>query len=1663
MPNMNFGVSSAPVSQSYLTPRTPVSQGGSLLEDTPENRLRTEQLTNNLFATKYAESTGENPIARVGKLLGAASIDMVDMVGSSVIPGVQRGDYWQAMRADGNNELADFADRNRDGVGMTSGVVGAILTDGLSEAALIPMLTKSLASSTAISGTALYKYGAKFLPAARLAAKDNALKAAVESEMIGVFSTSRQLLGAKVTTGVLHGARSEAAIFATTHTNEQMYSDDWSTNAAWMALGLGIGGVAGALGARAETRALANSDEVTGLRAAATDPNFREWAQLNPVGKQEMIARGRAPAGYKESYNTTALLLQARTEEGGTGLTTRFVSNLNKQAELGAIESFQKQTSRGIPGAAESAINLTKDKEGIAVASHLSSAGHADPTTFLGVDSMGYGDFGTLVDAQRAHADRLMKSTDPELIQEGIKLKEQEPSALIGGSWVGDSKETRIMSKFDAERVDITPHANKPQHYMEYDVHLSPTRKFKIDASANVPGFERASLLDRMKIMDGLVQLGNKMRAARQNYIVPKNPTWLQIDFARDYAAKGGKVDLARSGFRKMDDLEMEGLRQKANHPAVAAAVAKGSPIDHWDRLRLNLALPGSLERLHDGTSRVMSTVLDAVQKNPKMTIHEVKELRTKLMDANGLRSDIKNQSMEVHGDFFKYNRNEKGEWQPIVTGFSSVKDMRPELVGTVDHVVIGLTENKVFTIQKLAKGDLTKKVTAAIASSPELAAAARVSELAGDQVTGLSNGLSRMAGAFVTQAFRFRDSKVMQAAYDLRALVNRLTNEHINEFLNFHFGGIQNELTAVPARGSKALVDQYFSMAGGWDLDKGFVPVGNDMFGFALVNSEANSKRLGRTVRKGELLLNGSTGKPVVVDKLGLEYVSRFESASFKILQDTNAIRDAKGLAPIEWKPHFVPAPNTKGKLVAFTFDVNGKVVPGGGIIASTQDEFDHLVSKRQAELDRLGLRQTIRTKAEVESLSDLFDQAQMGWVDPGFQGRAVKGQEGGLFGWATDVNAMQNSLDWVSEQLHAHANNTVDAMFDSQIKVARARAKTIEAVTGNKGKNIYTEWETTIRGLPSTQLKPSAGTQFVMKAEGFTQTAIDATWPMVRAVGSAQVNQWASDMLNRVGVTGGLRGVHSFEDLQRRLGPHTPFANANQFVEQTMKVSAPPQVRAIANKMNAFAATMMLRWLEIPNAAMNMLGIITNMPSILRSPSTPLMSQMSKNGVKVSVVDSMKILTLAFNDMLHAKSHADWATMVKNGDSGQSMASLWRQLSLVESRGSFARVFLGDPGAKTKAGKMGIDGILSYATDKTENMSRVWSHFVGLRLADMHGIVETEARHTFARKIADSAVADYNPLNRPEAYQSAFGSMVGLFSSYMQSYNQRLFRWMEKGDYASVKRQLMLQTQLFGVDSLPGFNLIDSMMPAGEDDNQTVSDWVYANYGPTVGSIISHGGVQELTKLFGGDTGVALYTRGDANLRAPTLDPTRLAASLNIVGDVANMILEVGSNLINPDDPMSAQFLSETIARNLPNRALKGALEVMSNNGRTVDANGAIVSETKDWLESALRISGLRSTRQQGEIEAYYANTTQRRRMANRLDKLRSETRTLIRSGKEFDAVGLFNKYVERGGQPAHFRTWLKDQMLAATDSRGMINYVKSLKSPSSQLEAWRYETRQ
>jgi hypothetical protein len=1263
------------------------------------------------------------------------------------------------------------------------------------------------------------------------------------------------------------------------------------------------------------------------------------------------------------------------------------------------------------------------------------------------------------MEARKIHIESLYAAGDPALAKRARELEIQQPLMLVNKGWLpADTADAFEFAQYKRGSVKVSQPTTGVH---DYALGLTSGSKRRVNESLDAGKIHNLSTSTWLETVEGMGEVMKKMMRAKQALVVPKTASWSQLDAFREYEKRGGVVDWkTQAGMQGAEDAELASIQAKAKIVGTLGNTGAGG---YWNRLKLNLPLPSSLERIYDPAGDTMRAVLEAATKGA--TLAELKQLRVNMMNQHGFR--LKESVPNLDGDMFNFNLSEQTkEWMDTPVAFFDTAPTNPvfhqgviaeQIAELKAHRFIALTENAL-------PGQMLPTFTKQIVSSPNFVESSNIRGLADDQVTGLGNWGTQLAGELLTREHRYRDSKVMLSALKIAEEKTRGTDAYLQTLVKNEMADVIPRLNAAPAAGSKVLLNQFLSNTSGWDLRASPVMTGGGKWAFELAETLANETRLGRKVVPGEILKNPRTGNEIVLDDLGLEFMTRFNSASEYIRADRNRVRTALGLDQIARREWYTPPAYTKNKYVAFTFDADNNPIPGGAIIGETQAHFNQLMSEKRATLPK---GHKIWTREEVESTADIYGMAAVDWIDPGTGVAPARAQTGTLAMDTVNQYAVQDTMDWMKRSVESNANGAVRVLYDAQLGIARARgAAERMGGAGKKAKesvrSIWDEYEATILGRKLGDTGRSITGNVMKPIESFLDRGLEEVWPAMSAVGPTQWARWYSNVLERVGAP--THKARTFSQLAQNLGPYTPYKDAVDYAEQTLKIQRPAEVKKISEKLNWLAASTLLRYMEIPHAAMNLIGIMTTMPSIAQSGRAPITGFMQAGKQRFGVVDTYKILGESVKDMTRMSRHPDWKHMVDMGYTEQQVAEYNLTMSAIKDRGSFNRVFFGDPNRTgntlgDKVAQKGIDGVISLLTDTTESWSRTYSHFVGLRLADAHGITGLAQRHEFAHEVANAAIANYNPLNRPELYNSAMGSMFGLFMSWTQNYNQRLFRWLEQGDYQSVGRQLGVQSALFGVASMPGYNHLESLlMSTGnletEDGNDaTMMDMIYAKFGPQIGSMIAHGGINQFNTV--------LYTRGDMNYRNASLDPTQLMAGVSVIGSGVKAAWEAGQAMTSTYGLEDANRLGEIFARNMPNRMLKGTMEAILNGGQSIDANGRIISENRTAFESSLRILGLRSSRQQAEIEAFYADKQQQAREAARSESLREDTRNLMRKGPgwEKSLPEIFEKYMKLGFRPEHFRTWVQNQLRDSTDTRGIRDLQRAMQNPQMQQSVWRY----
>jgi hypothetical protein len=1606
-----------------------------------------------------------------GKSLLAAPLDVIDTFSSSV--GLtQRGEINTGVYGSvGMSNFGRWVEANKGSVEATSGLLGAITVSAATELAV-----SKLVGSAWFAATGLGKVAAPIIQSvdrAEVAAANASMDAATKGTSLGIWSADNlKFVTTKALVYGAKGATSEVAVAATMNKNSAIWSDDMSQNLLFGALGIAIPGGAGAISARGAIYRWANSDAMKFVRAEVADPgNYQRLRQAIPIN----ALSGNPIQTFKPSAEITAEALDIRRDDmlakpGATPPTqTDTRRAIQSESNNSLRDKLQNWTRKGITGnAAATKFNVTNQAG--SASSHVLQALHDDPALVFGASEIGALPAGktgvNIADDYAQLAQDKLASNDPKIQAEGRLMEQRQALVLVNKTWMTPD-EAKPFNEF-------TP--NPESYKMNGIGQMTFTgagsgRRYIIseDGRVNHPAYTSLPIPDILGIHEGMSRLMNAMKAKAQLITIPKNADFWQLDFALEYVNRGGNVDFTALGKGAgAEEAQLQSLKLKA------AQLRSAKSIGVNERFIYNLPAQTASERVVDPKGYILKNWLQGANRTG-MTISTMADWRQKMQNTFGLMMDVKT-SDRLDANIWGFNRDmgsPNGKWMQHVVGFF---DDTPGAKWSKFELADQIQETKTAKIQTLASkrnAPVTKLLTQTIMQHPLLKQAMEVVGLDSSQIAGLSNAVTASASQLLTQAMRFRNSPTMQAAQDIRRVVNRITEQTLDSIYT-DLKPITEKLNAVSAAKSRVLFNQYYSHAAGWEI-AGTQTLPDGMVGYLLRrDSDLNVQRLGRGVKSGELLTSEVTGKPIVMDSLGESLRVGLERHMTALLRERNAVREARGLSPLEKKDFFVAPRSTTGKFVGFTLDENNKPVPGGAIVANTEAEYRSASEKLRETWAKQHPEYRVLSEAEIRSFNDLWDQAGLDFIDPTHMAAPSGTQKGTLASREINPNAIADALDYIKKGYEQNANGTVRTIFDSQLSMTKMRnaagAATHTAVPGTK--SIWQVYDETLMGIPA-DVNPSKGT-LMSAAKGLDETinhVISVAWPAAQIPGEAM-----KGLLGVLGYSAGkIRGkpvnltrIHSFDELAAELGPHMPFAQSMDYAKYTHGISIPPTMKGIARGLNRIGAGVLLRWFEIPQAAMNMTGIITNMPGLVGNGRVPIMGKVGG----VGVIDSMKIMAKGAARMLSDRSSGDWLTMVKNGDSAQDFAEWNMRLALIKDRGTFSKVMLGNPAGKTFLEKKGVDGIASYLTDSTENMSRVWAHFIGLELADYHGVVGLEARHHFARQIANDAIANYDPLNRPELFNSGVGSMYGLFLSYAQNYYQRLFRWMEHDDYAAVGKSLATQAAMFGITGVPGWNqmaaLRDFVTGNEGTDGHGMLDGIYSRYGSAVGSVVAHGGFDQVINLlsFGHLPAVAFHTRGDQNFRHPAGDFLTSAGKvptppgLEVLKDIITGVFGVADQMINHRDTTTSKYMAEIMARTMPNRMLHGALTVLVAGGQDADVNGNLMAETKDVAESMYRFLGLRSGRQQAEIDAYFLNQKALQVDATRLDKVRQTTRAAVRAGNYDSLPAIFQSYLDAGGKPWNYSNWLHGIVEEASQTRAQNQLLKSLRSPAHQELARRIE---
>lgn len=1174
---------------------------------------------------------------------------------------------------------------------------------------------------------------------------------------------------------------------------------------------------------------------------------------------------------------------------------------------------------------------------------------------------------------------------------------------------------------------------------------------------------------------------------------VPDNPNWFQLDLAEEVLRRNPNASVQFPAGMTRETAQVESFAQKAleirevNKTLQKTAgkriggIQQPTEEEMLSRLRIKFNLPrltayerGILADAEHPVESILRGVSEWGGDVRKLGLQEVKEAVAKHKRIGDFAQVTAKDIDDLRGNSFTFLTTKVGDsYIPTKPLIMYKRSFQPH-EWTRDNLAERLATRKMVIAQRLmgeGSTPLNTNLTKALFSSPDFDQAARTHELMETQIQASMVGANNQSlfgaigNSLKSREWIDRDSPILLAASRLQRTVQTFMRGELSKNAQQAFGDTLTRLDSPRHAETKMLLNQFHSFRSGWhlatnprtgmpDIVTRQGPNGQTLRAFILQNNPQNRERFaaqfGKEMSEGQTLISPN-GKEVVLDDLGFDIQTRYNQLTEWHRGNQNSLLKARDMRQIQPVPMYVPAPNTSGKFIGHIYGPDGKIVPGSAVIANTQSEFARLEEAAMKRIgDELGLGYTFRTQDDVRRFASIWDRAEMDMVDPGLTAIAGgKRATGANTAAQYNPQAFEASLKVVQDRILDHGNDILETLMRDQINSARARMNVSAPTTRNRAgffrdqqfRNIHGHYLENLLGTSPLSSSGSLVGRLYNTVEGGIDQALAAT---TRGSGRERATLWKgmNEWIDR------RRGVNlsqadkDFNVLVERLGAHNPFENVAEMIASRGGGTMPKTAMGLVGSINSFTTTMMLRALETMQPVMNLAGMVNAMPAVIRHIAPRAGESAAEYGARVGhsatvfdlgadkagrprftgILDITKIGSRAFRNAMRPGSHADWEIMSRHGYLDGNVAEILKDYASLQTRAQW----------ETTMGK--ITDRVSILTDKSEDFSRAWGHFIGLDIAQQLGITNKMAQHQFAHDIANKMIANYAPHNRAEVFQGALGAPIGLFQSWIINYYQRMFRYVETKDFRALGTQMMTQGSLFGVTTIPGWSAMQGALNWANDEDVELSDGMQQRFGASGTSVLMGGVLGNIPTLFGADA-VDLTSRGDVQFRVPGVNPppalTMAEKILTGIGQGVGMFWES-----NPG--VSGTQIAEILSNMIPNRPMSGIIEQVFAGGNDTDWRGQLVTDTRTWSESVYRMLGVRSERQAVELQAFYANKSAMEQMGARNDILRVATRSAIRA-QNWDALpGIYEQYIMNGGDPRQFRRWIRLQFESATSSR-------------------------
>lgn len=326
----------------------------------------------------------------------------------------------------------------------------------------------------------------------------------------------------------------------------------------------------------------------------------------------------------------------------------------------------------------------------------------------------------------------------------------------------------------------------------------------------------------------------------------------------------------------------------------------------------------------------------------------------------------------------------------------------------------------------------------------------------------------------------------------------------------------------------------------------------------------------------------------------------------------------------------------------------------------------------------------------------------------------------------------------------------------------------------------------------------------------------------------------------------------------------------------------------------------------------------------------------------------------------------------------------------------------------------------------------NRLLNAHMGERLADLAGATNGLAKSSFINTFMNKVEGTMVSTQRPKFFQGVIGQAMGLFQSYNLHLMQQLTSNLLDGNARATIEALAMNGTLFGAQSLPGWDELNSVVMNHNRNGYGVDTYVNDAVGNDVGNWLTYGSLSNILHM-------GVFTRGRIDLgfglTGSIADKIPAVSILqNTFAGVANTISNMSRNGVSTNGLLEG---INTMGWNRP--AAELAQRAL---GYSPNKNGDIIAynqQGQSTFSNAWSVFGAALGAKDLDTAIattqYYESKQRKAAIQDKLNRLGSNVKAATHNGQELsqEQVEMFaQRYSTSGGDLKNFQRWIINSSL-------------------------------